>query len=46
MSDLENDEETKIKLYRTMVKIRTFENRVRVLFRDGEIPARSGFYTG
>lgn len=46
MSDLENDEETKIELYRTMVRIRTFENRVRVLFRDGEIPARSGFYTG
>jgi TPP-dependent pyruvate/acetoin dehydrogenase alpha subunit len=44
--DLEIDGETKIELYRTMVKIRTFENRARVLIRDGEIPARSGFYTG
>ena len=40
------DEERKIELYRTMVRIRAFENRARVLFRDGEIPARSGFYTG
>jgi len=46
MLDLEIDEETKIELYRTMVRIRTFENRARVLIRDGEIPARSGFYTG
>jgi pyruvate dehydrogenase E1 component alpha subunit len=44
--DLEIDEETKIELYRTMVRIRTFENRARILIRDGEIPARSGFYTG
>jgi pyruvate dehydrogenase E1 component alpha subunit len=43
---LEIDEETKIKLYRTMVRIRTFENRARVLIRDGEIPTRSGLYTG
>jgi len=46
MFDLEIDEETKIELYRTMVRIRTFESRARVLIRDGEIPARSGFYTG
>jgi TPP-dependent pyruvate/acetoin dehydrogenase alpha subunit len=44
--DLEIDEETKIELYRTMVRIRAFENRARILIRDGEIPARSGFYTG
>ena len=46
MFDLKIDEETKIELYRTMVRIRTFENRARLLFRDREIPARSGFYTG
>jgi pyruvate dehydrogenase E1 component alpha subunit len=46
MFDLEIDEETKIELYTTMVRIRTFENRARILIRDGEIPARSGFYTG
>ena len=40
------DEEIKIELYRTMVRIRTFENRARILIRDGEIPARSGFSTG
>jgi pyruvate dehydrogenase E1 component alpha subunit len=46
VSDLEIDTEAKIELYRTMVRIRTFENRARVLVRDGEIPARSGFSTG
>jgi TPP-dependent pyruvate/acetoin dehydrogenase alpha subunit len=43
---LEIGEKRKLILYRTMVRIRTFENRARVLIRDGEIPARSGFYTG
>ncbi len=46
MSNLVIDKETKIELYATMVRIRTFENRARILIRDGEIPARSGFYTG
>ncbi|MEE8355551.1 MAG: thiamine pyrophosphate-dependent dehydrogenase E1 component subunit alpha, partial [Candidatus Bathyarchaeia archaeon] len=35
-----------LELYRTMVRIRTFESRVRVLVRDGMIPARSGLSTG
>ncbi len=43
---MEIDAETKIELYRTMVRIRTFENRTRVLYQSGEIPARSGFSTG
>ena len=43
---MEIDAETKIELYRTMVRIRTFENRARVLYQNGEIPARSGFSTG
>jgi len=43
---LEIDRDTKIELYRTMVRIRTFENQVRVLVRDGEIPARTGSSKG
>jgi pyruvate dehydrogenase E1 component alpha subunit len=43
---LEIDRDTKIELYRTMVRIRTFENRIRVLVRDGEIPARTGSSRG
>lgn len=33
-------------LYRVMVRIRTFENAVRILTREGKIPARFGLYTG
>jgi TPP-dependent pyruvate/acetoin dehydrogenase alpha subunit len=33
-------------IYRTMVRIRTFENAVRRLTKEGKIPARFGLYTG
>ena len=33
-------------IYRTMIRIRTFENAVRRLTKDGKIPARFGLYTG
>lgn len=33
-------------LYRTMIRIRTFENAARRLIKEGHIPARFGFYTG
>ena len=32
--------------YRVMVRIRTFENAVRKLTKEGKIPARFGLYTG
>jgi acetoin:2,6-dichlorophenolindophenol oxidoreductase subunit alpha len=35
-----------IDLYRVMVRIRTFENAVRKLIKEGKIPARFGLYTG
>lgn len=35
-----------LRLYRTMVRIRAFENAARELIRKGSIPARFGFYTG
>jgi len=44
--DLDVYKETKLALYRTMVRIRTFENGARRLIKDGQIPARFGFYTG
>jgi len=44
MSEL--DSSTKLKLYREMVRIRVFENAVRRLLKEGEVPARFGFYTG
>ncbi len=33
-------------IYRVMVRIRTFENAVRRLTKEGKIPARFGLYTG
>jgi TPP-dependent pyruvate/acetoin dehydrogenase alpha subunit len=33
-------------IYRIMVRIRTFENAVRRLTKEGKIPARFGLYTG
>ncbi len=33
-------------LYRVMIRIRTFENAVRKLTKEGKIPARFGLYTG
>jgi acetoin:2,6-dichlorophenolindophenol oxidoreductase subunit alpha len=33
-------------IYRVMVRIRTFENEVRRLTKEGKIPARFGLYTG
>ena len=33
-------------IYRVMVRIRTFENAVRRLVKEGNIPARFGLYTG
>jgi len=38
--------EMKVGLYRTMVRIRTFENAVRKLINEGQVPARFGLYTG
>jgi TPP-dependent pyruvate/acetoin dehydrogenase alpha subunit len=35
-----------LKLYRTMIRIRAFENSVRSLIKEGSIPARFGLYTG
>jgi TPP-dependent pyruvate/acetoin dehydrogenase alpha subunit len=35
-----------LQLYRTMIKIRAFENSARILIKEGDIPARFGFYTG
>ncbi|MFQ6054250.1 MAG: thiamine pyrophosphate-dependent enzyme, partial [Candidatus Bathyarchaeia archaeon] len=35
-----------LELYRTMLRIRAFENAARQLVREGLIPARFGFYTG
>ncbi len=40
------DGSVKLGLYRTMIRIRTFENAVRRLIKEGEVPARFGFYTG
>jgi TPP-dependent pyruvate/acetoin dehydrogenase alpha subunit len=40
------DRETKLGLYRRMVRIRAFENEARRLVGEGLIPARFGFYTG
>ena len=40
-----NDAKT-TELYRTMIRIRTFENAVRRLTKEGKIPARFGLYTG
>jgi pyruvate dehydrogenase E1 component alpha subunit len=42
--DLTNDQ--LIKMYTTMVKIRTFENRVAELFADGKIPGFVHLYVG
>lgn len=38
--------ETSLQLYRTMIRIRTFENAVQVLIAEKQIPARFGMYTG
>ncbi|UCD45014.1 MAG: thiamine pyrophosphate-dependent dehydrogenase E1 component subunit alpha [Candidatus Bathyarchaeota archaeon] len=46
MSDLVIDGETKLSLYRTMLRIRAFENGVRRLIKEGHLPARFGLYTG
>jgi TPP-dependent pyruvate/acetoin dehydrogenase alpha subunit len=35
-----------IEVYRIMVRIRTFENAVRRLTKEGKMPARFGLYTG
>lgn len=43
---MEIDYETKLSLYHIMVRIRTFENGVRLLILEGHIPARFGLYTG
>ncbi len=40
------DGETRLHLYRAMVRIRIFENEVRRLVKEGQVPARFGFYTG
>lgn len=40
------DKETKLKLYRSMVRIRTFENGCRKLISERKLPARFGMYTG
>jgi pyruvate dehydrogenase E1 component alpha subunit len=42
--DLTNEQ--LIKMYTTMVKIRTFENRVAELFADGKIPGFVHLYVG
>jgi len=39
-------EDIGLELYRTMIRIRTFENSARILIKEGSIPARFGFYTG
>ena len=41
-----NIEDIGLELYRTMIRIRTFENSARILIKEGNIPARFGFYTG
>lgn len=46
MFDVEIERDKLLNLYRTMVRIRTFENAARELIREGAIPARFGFYTG
>jgi TPP-dependent pyruvate/acetoin dehydrogenase alpha subunit len=46
MTKVAIDNETKLHLYRTMVRIRIFENEVRRLVKEGQVPARFGFYTG
>jgi TPP-dependent pyruvate/acetoin dehydrogenase alpha subunit len=43
MTDLPN--KTKLELYRSMIAIRTFENGVRELIKDGKV-GRLSFYTG
>jgi pyruvate dehydrogenase E1 component alpha subunit len=43
---LANIEDIGLELYRTMIRIRTFENSARILIKEGSIPARFGFYTG
>jgi len=43
---MEMDRAVLLDLYRTMVRIRAFENAARGLVRGGSIPARFGFYTG
>ena len=35
-----------LQLYRTMMRIRAFENSARILIKEGCIPTRFGFYTG
>jgi TPP-dependent pyruvate/acetoin dehydrogenase alpha subunit len=40
------NEAKKAEIYRIMVRIRTFENAVRILTKEGKIPARFGLYTG
>jgi len=42
----EMERERLLGLYRTMIRIRLFENAARDLVREGAIPARFGFYTG
>jgi TPP-dependent pyruvate/acetoin dehydrogenase alpha subunit len=44
--DVAFERDVKLGLYRTMVRIRSFESGVRRLVRDGQIPSRFGFYTG
>lgn len=38
--------DVKLRLYRSMIRIRTFENGARILIKEGNIPARFGMYTG
>ena len=46
MSTLQIPDQELIKMYRVMIRIRTFENAVRKLTKEGKIPARFGLYTG
>ncbi len=46
MSNMATSNDVGLQLYRTMIKIRAFENSARILIKEGSIPARFGFYTG
>ena len=43
---MRSDRKVKLDLYRSMVRIRTFENGARRLISEGHIPTRLGMYTG
>ena len=43
-SDVKKDK--LLDIYRVMIRIRTFENAMRNLIKEGKMPARTGFYTG